>query len=174
MLGGLAHLLPVLLSQLESGFNSFTTTGGEEDLVEVTRCIVCEAVSQFNGGRVCVRPDGEEGEFFSLLGSRLSQTLASVTCLNNEQTRESIDVALALDVGDHVTVTLDDDGHTVFVHDRLAREVHPEVITGLLLKVLVVVGWRNVRLLCLGCSGRCNNMRWGCGVSCSLCFPRGK
>ena len=71
VLGGAPLQLPVVLGQFESGLDRFTATGREEYAVEVSRCVVGEPVGQFDGRRMCVRPQGEEREFLGLLGRDL-------------------------------------------------------------------------------------------------------
>ena len=134
-LHGLALKLPVVLRQLERGFDGLATTGREEHAVQVAGCIRCEAVSQFDRGGVCVTPDWEERQFASLLRCNLGEFFAPVAGVDNEQTRKSVDVLLARDVKDVVTLTLGDDRHPVTgFHAGLAGKVHPKVILGQPLK----------------------------------------
>lgn len=86
---------------------------------------------------------GEEGELFGLLRGRLRDAAAAVPRVHDEQAREPVEVALAVRVPDVVALALDDDRHArPLGHDRLAREVHPEVVAGLGLQVGVVDGHR--------------------------------
>ena len=62
---------------------------------------------------------------------------------SGKQAGEAVEVALAARVPDVVALALDDDGDPRSLgHDRLAREVHPEVVAGLGLQVGVVDGHR--------------------------------
>ncbi|CAB4639471.1 unannotated protein [freshwater metagenome] len=137
VLHGLTHELPVLLGQLESALDGFATSRGEEHLVQIPRGIVSQFVCKLDGGRVSVGPEREEREFFSLLGSDLGKTLATVPCVDRKEACEAIKIPLAFVVPDVVAGALHNDGHLgTSGEGPLPGEVHPEMIASLVLQGL--------------------------------------
>jgi hypothetical protein len=100
--------------------------------------VVREPIGQLDGVGVRVRPDREERELLRLLGRNLGEALAPVTGVDDEEAAEAVDVLASGGVPDVVALALDDDGHAVLLRRRLAGEVHPEVVFGLLLEIVVV------------------------------------
>ncbi|GAA3081268.1 hypothetical protein GCM10020254_27060 [Streptomyces goshikiensis] len=90
--------------------------------------VVGEALGEFDGLGVRVRPDGEEGEFLRLLVGDLGQFLAAVTGVDHEQSGETVEVALALVVPDVGALAPDDGGDGGVLVGRHAGEVHPQVV----------------------------------------------
>ena len=135
VLEGLALQLPELLSQLEGCLDGLAAAGREEHAVQVAGCLVGQAVGQLDRRRVRVRPQREERELFGLLRSSLSKPLAAVARVDDEQAGEAVEVALAAVIPDVVAFAAHDDGHPGGVQYRLAGEVHPQVVLGLLLQI---------------------------------------
>jgi hypothetical protein len=102
-----------IVDALDCGFDRFATTSRIENAVEVAGCVVGQAVCETNRRRVRVRPEGEERQFFCLLRGGGGQTLTAVTRVDNEQTREPVDVLATGRVKDVVTFTASDDGYAI-------------------------------------------------------------
>ena len=58
-----------MLRELERRLDGLAAAGGEEDVVEVSRREVGDAVGELDRGRVRVRPDREERELLGLAGA---------------------------------------------------------------------------------------------------------
>jgi hypothetical protein len=135
----LAAELPVVLREFEGGLDGLAAAGGEEDLVEVARCVVGEPVRELDRRGVRVGPDREERQRLGLLGGHLGQALPTVPGRDDEQAGEPVDVALAVAVEDVVALAADHDRHLgPGLVRAVAGEVHPEVVAGLLLQGVVV------------------------------------
>ena len=109
--------------------------GGEEDAVQVAGRACGEPLGELDRARVRVRPEREERELLGLLRGCLSQLLAAVPDLDDEQPGEAVDVLVAAVVPDLVAVAAGDDRNAVaqaalaaVLEDRVAREVHPQVV----------------------------------------------
>ena len=76
-------------------------------------------------------------QLLGLLGGRLGEIGAPVTELAHEQAGQRVEVALALVVVDVGALALDDDRD---VRVRVAGEVHPQVVLGGALELVMVVG----------------------------------
>ena len=88
-----------------------------------------EPLRQLDGCRVRVRPQREERELRHLLGSGVGELLTSMTHLDGEQARETVEVAVALVVVDVGAVAAHDDRDVpALLVGGVAREVHPEVV----------------------------------------------
>ncbi len=131
VLVGLAHQLPVLLGELPRSLDGLAAPGGEEDPVEVRRCVVGQPLGEVDGGGVRVGPEREEREVLRLARRRLRQHGPPVTDLDDEEPGEPVEVLLARVVPDVCALALDHDGHlrTVVVRG-VTREVHPQVVAG--------------------------------------------
>ncbi|CUR59731.1 hypothetical protein NOCA2670019 [metagenome] len=138
VLGRLAGELEVLLRELPGRLDGLSAPGGEEDSVEVAGGVVGDSLGQLDGARVGVGPERVEGHRGGLLGGGLRELGAAVAQLVDEQPTETVQVALAVGVVDVGTLTADDDRHIRGVVGRVAGEVHPQVILGGLLQVVVV------------------------------------
>ncbi len=111
VLTGFAGELEVLLGQFPGALHRFATTGGEEDPVQVTRCVVRQPFGQLDrrrGGGI--GPQREEGQLLGLLCGGLGQFGAPVSDLDHEQAREPVDITAALVVEDVDALTAGDDG----------------------------------------------------------------
>ena len=97
VLGRATLQLPEVLRQLECRFDGFTAAGREEHAVQVAGGVGRQAVGEFDGSRMRVRPDREEGEFLRLLGSDLGEPPPPVAGIHDEQSREAVEVALTLE-----------------------------------------------------------------------------
>src|SRR6185436_5945948 len=101
-------------------------------------------IGELDRGGMRVGPDGEERELLRLSSRDLGEPTTSVSGIDDEQPREAVEVLLALGIPDVVALALDDDRDPAAVlHDGLAREVHPEVVLGLLLKVEIALRLRD-------------------------------
>ena len=84
-----------------------------------------------------VRPQRKEREFFRLLGSHFGEALAAVSCVDDKEAREAIEILLAFVVPNVVARALHNDGHLGAGGEwTLPGEVHPEVIASLVLQGL--------------------------------------
>ncbi len=134
---GFAHEFPILFCQLEGTLYGFATTGGEEHLVEIARCVVGQFVGKFDCCGVGVGPEWEESKFLCLTSSNFGKAGAPVTGVDHKQTREAVKISLALVVPDVMTIAFNNDGNVATIGEgALTGEVHPEVISGLVLKSL--------------------------------------
>jgi hypothetical protein len=75
-------------------------------------------------------PEWEKVKLLHLLCSYVSVSLATVTCVYGKQSREPIEVLLAIDVIDVVALSASDDWHVFVFEQAIASEVHPEVRLG--------------------------------------------
>ena len=90
-----------------------------------------ETFGESDRAGVGVGPNGEEGEFFGLLGGRGGQLGSPVPQLNDEQTGQAVEIPASLIVPDVRALTLDDDGYvTALVVRGVSGEVHPQVVAG--------------------------------------------
>jgi len=90
-----------------------------------------------------VGPQREVGELGCLLGAGLGQLGPAVADLAREQSREAVEVPLAVLVPDVGTLASHHDGDLVVrVVGTLAREVHPQVPLGTLAQGVVAVDGR--------------------------------
>jgi hypothetical protein len=121
--------LEVLLGQLPGALDGLAATGGEEDAVEIARRVSGDPVGQFDGRRGGVGPQREERQCLGLLGCRLGKFLAAVAGLDDEQSGQAVEVALALVVEDVDAFAAGDDRR----RDALSvpGEVPPQVPVGL-------------------------------------------
>ena len=86
---------------------------------------------------MCVGPQREERQFFRLLGSHFGEALAAVSCVYDKEAREAIEILLAFVVPNVVARALHNDGHIGTGGEwTLPGEVHPEVVTSLVLQGL--------------------------------------
>ncbi|OPZ55532.1 MAG: hypothetical protein BWY91_00975 [bacterium ADurb.BinA028] len=130
----LADELVVLLGQLPGRLDGLAATGREEHPVEVARGVVSKALGQLDGPRVGIGPQREVGDLLELCHGGVGQLLPAVADLDGEQARQSVEVLVPPVVPDVGPVTLDDERHGVgavaILEDRMAGEVHPQVIPG--------------------------------------------
>ncbi len=87
-----------------------------------------------------VGPQREERELLGLLGGGLGELDAAVADLDHEQTRQTVEVTLAVDVVDVRALTSDDHRHVRPVVSAVTGEVHPEIV----LRGLKNAGHRNL------------------------------
>src|SRR5690606_8699723 len=102
--------------------------GGEEHAVEVAGCETRQALGQLGRLGVGVGPEREVRQLLRLLGGGLGQLGASVTDLDDEETRQSVEVALAVDVVDVGALTADDGGDLGLLVGAVPGEVQPQVV----------------------------------------------
>ena len=138
VLGRLAGQLEVVLGQLPGALDRLAATTGEEDPVQVTRRVARDPLGQLDRRRVRVGPQRHEGQLAGLLRRGVGQLGAPVAQLGHEEPGQAVEVALALRVVDVGALAADDDGHVRVVVRRMPREVHPQVILGGLLQMVVV------------------------------------
>ena len=136
----LAGELEVVLGELPRGLDGLAATGGEEDPVEVARRVVGHPLGELDRVGVGVGPDRHERQPFGLLRGGLGQLRAPVAELAHEQAGEPVEVALPVDVVDVGTLAADDDRNLGVVMRRVPGEVHPQVLTCLVLQAGIVVG----------------------------------
>src|SRR5262249_18156907 len=82
-----------------------------------------------------VAPDRDEVELPHLLCHRVAQLGASVAGVDAEESREAVEIAVAVVIPDVATLAADDDRHLMLgAEGAHPREVHPEVALSLFLK----------------------------------------
>ena len=122
----LAGHLEILFGEFPRRFDSLTPSGGKEDTVEVSGCVLGKTFGECDCAGVRVRPNGEEGEFFGLLGGCGGQLGSSVPQLNDEQAGQAVEIPASLIVPDVRALALDDDGYVATLVVRgVSGEVHP-------------------------------------------------
>src|SRR5690606_22291275 len=84
---------------------------------------------------VRVRPEGEERELFRLPRRDLREAAPAMARVDDEEPREPVEVLLAVRIPDVVALAPHDDRRAVLFEHRLAREVHPQMVFGLLLQL---------------------------------------
>ena len=149
---GVAAQLVVRPRQLPGGLHGLGAARGEEHAVQVPRGERGDPVGQLDRARMGIAPVREEAELLGLRGGGLAELRAAVARVHAEQRRQPVEVALAVLVEDVATLAAHDDRDLVLLVVRThAREMHPEVATGLLLQVARGARVRLVRGLGSGC-----------------------
>jgi hypothetical protein len=148
VLGRLPGELEVVLRQLPRRLHGLTAAGGEEDPVEVARRVAGDALGEVDRARVGIGPQRVERELGRLLRGHVGQPLAAVADLGDEEAGEAVEVALALGVVDVGALATGDDGDVGLVVGGHPREVHPQVVPGGALQVLVALGFHGHILSC--------------------------
>ena len=148
VLARLAGQLEVLLGQLPGALDGLAATGGEEDAVEVARRVTGDALGEFDRRWRGVGPQREEGQRLGLLGRGLGEFLAAVADLDDEEPRQSVDVALALVVEDVHALAAGDDRRRDAL--AVAGEVPPQVpVRPLRRRSLAVSRSESVSVICV-------------------------
>ena len=70
-----------------------------------------KTLGKFNGARMCIGPNREESQFFSLFGADSSKFPATVSDLHHEQPGKPVEVLFAVVIPNIGAVTFDNDGH---------------------------------------------------------------
>ena len=125
---GFAHELEVLLGELPGRLDGFAASCREEDLVQISRCVVDEAFCQRDRGRVSVGPQREVPELGRLLVGGLRELHPSVSDLDHEESREPVQVLLTGRIPDARALPPNDRRYATVGVGTHAAEVHPEVI----------------------------------------------
>ncbi len=127
---------PVIAArQLDRRLDRLRAAVGEEDPVQVARRQRRDPRRQLDRARVGVAPDRDEVELADLRRHRLAELGAPVTRVDAEESREAVQVAVAVVVPDVATLAADDDRDLVLRAERAhLREVHPEMALCLLLE----------------------------------------
>ena len=146
VLGRLAGQLEVVLGQLPGGLDRLAAAGGEEDPVEAARGVAGDPLGELDRGRVRVGPQRHERELSRLLRGGVGQLGAAVAQLAHEEAGQRVEVLLALRVPDVGALAPHDDGDVGLVVGRVPGEVHPEVVLGGSLELVVVLGHAPIML----------------------------
>ena len=116
----------VLPRELPRRLDRLGAARDEEDAVEVAGRERRDLRRELDRARVRVRPVRVEGQLPHLLKGRLTDLLAvAVAEVDGEQSRQRVEVALAVDVLEVAAVAAHDDRRLVAVH---GREVEPEMV----------------------------------------------
>ena len=133
--------LPVSLKYCLASFQA-VSTASPPPVVKKTRFrspgrVVGQPLGELDGSRVGVGPQREEGQLRGLLGHRLGDLGAAVPDVDDEQAGEAVDVLVAPVVPDPPALAAGDDRHRLaeaarlaLLEDRVAGEVHPQVVAG--------------------------------------------
>ena len=127
---GLADQLEVLPGQLDRGVDRLAARRCEEHPVEVARSERGEARRQFDGRFVGERPDREVAERLGLTRRGLAELGAAVADLHREQSRQPVEISLAVLVPHVAALATRDDRHLGVGECAEAGEVHPQVTSG--------------------------------------------
>src|SRR3954467_184222 len=102
----------VLARELPGGLDSLRAARDEEDAVQVAGCELRDLVCELDRARMRIRPVRVEGELAHLLERRLPHLFAvRVADLDGEETRERVEVAVALRILEMAAVAAHDDRH---------------------------------------------------------------
>jgi len=134
VLARLAAEVEVLARQLERRLHRLTAPAGEEHAVQVTGSQRRDPRRQLDRRWMRIGPVGEEPELSGLVGAGLSDVGPTVADVHAEQSRESIEVAVAVLVVDLATLAPHDDRDLVIGVGRHPREMHPQMAPGQLLE----------------------------------------
>ena len=126
----------VLPRELPRRLDRLRAAGDEEDAVEIAGRQGGELGGELDRARVRVRPVRVEGQLAHLLEGGLADLLAeAVAEVDGEETRERVEVAVALRVLEVAAVAADDDRHVRLLVAAHAGEVQPEMVARCLLEI---------------------------------------
>ena len=126
----------VLPCQLPRGLDGLGAAGDEEDTVEVARRDRRDLGRELDRARVRVTPVRVERQLAHLRGRRLADLLAvAVTDVDGEQSRQRVEIPLAVRVLEVAAVATDDDRHLGIPIAGHPREVQPQVLARRALQV---------------------------------------